>query len=107
MNSGDGAEFQFIVFLNTDGVRDRQNQRAARSYAGKRGHQKRRTRLVQDMNHFKISTPQDMTTAVAGSSTRQGRLANPTTDIDVNRLDPFDTLAVDALRLQELLRHRT
>jgi hypothetical protein len=102
------TDFHFVTVQNADEVRNRQIQRAARSYAGKRGHQKRTARLIQGMNHFRISTPQNMATRpAAGPSRLQERTTNPSVAIGISRLDPFDTLAVDARRLQELLSHRT
>jgi hypothetical protein len=56
------------------------------------------------MIHFRVSTPSVITT---GALTRQEELPNPTTDIGVNRVYPFDTLAIDAQKLQELLAYRT
>ena len=60
--------------------------------------------MIQNFSQFKVYT-QDMMAAAAPAT--QQRLPDPQAGIHVHRLDPFDTLAVDALKLQELLNHRT
>ena len=66
--------------------------------------------MIQSFSQFKVYTQDTMAAAAAAAAAApatQQRPPDPQAGIHVHRLDPFDTLAVDALKLQELLNHRT
>jgi len=63
--------------------------------------------MIQNFSQFKVYTQDTMAAAAAAAPATQQRPPDPQAGIHVHRLDPFDTLAVDALKLQELLNHRT
>jgi hypothetical protein len=74
--------------------------RTARSHAVKRALQKKRKKLVQQLDHFKNMTIHDGSIATLSTS------LNLSMTIDVQKLDPFESLPVNASKLQVLLGHR-
>jgi hypothetical protein len=92
--------FQFITFENAEDIKDPSKKRTARSYVIKRGLQKKRDKRFQQLDHFNnITFPEESRSNSAASP-------SPAVAIDVQKLDPFDTLPVDESKLQILLRHR-
>jgi len=93
-------EYQFITFQDPHTLRSRGTQRLIRSHGVRKSLQTRRKKLLQANENFR---------AVEFTQTQPspaGKLLSPrTSSIAINELDPFESLAVNSLRLQTLINH--
>jgi hypothetical protein len=63
---------------------------------------------MRDLENFKNTTPENMAAESSRSAARRQPRAvpDPLNTIGVEKLDPFESLAVDGQRLRALLSHR-
>jgi hypothetical protein len=93
------------VIENTNDIRDPAKKRLARSHGVKSGLKTKRSKLIENLDNFRIVNPGDDSKRrpsldVARQTPRLNAI------IGVEKLDPFDSLPVDATALQLLLHRR-
>jgi len=93
-------EYQFITFQDPHTLRSRGTQRLIRSHGVRKSLQTRRKKLVQANQNFRSFTFNQTQTSPVDKV-----LSPRTSSIAINELDPFESLAVNSLRLQALINH--
>jgi len=94
------SEYQFITFQDPHTLKSRGTQRLIRSHGVKRSLQARRKKLTQANENFlpvTFTRPQP--------EAADDVLSPRTSSIAIHELDPFESLAVNSLRLQALINH--
>ncbi|KAI0111295.1 hypothetical protein GGR51DRAFT_509619 [Nemania sp. FL0031] len=97
------GQFQFISIQAPNDGKDRVTRRLARSHAVKQALKNKRKLQQESRDNFRITTSQDTRGMLAGRRPRTGIMAMSFLSPSAGKLDPFETLAVDASRLQALL----
>src|ERR1700753_409473 len=94
-------EFRFITFQDPSVVRSRSIQGVIRAHGVKKSTEERRKKLSEGprgyhFRHFSIDRLQQASSK---------RTHNPKASINSQKLDPFQSLAIDSSRLQVLMRN--
>ncbi|KAL2831403.1 hypothetical protein BDW59DRAFT_140140 [Aspergillus cavernicola] len=88
------GQFQFISIQAPHDAKDQIQRRLARSHAVKHALQNKRRQQQKSRDNFRVTTVEDSPRKV---------VSRPRFSLSAGALDPFQTLAVDASRLQTLL----
>ncbi|KAJ8131521.1 hypothetical protein O1611_g2104 [Lasiodiplodia mahajangana] len=97
------GQFQFISIQAPGDGKDRITRRRARSHAVKQALKNKRKLQQESRDNFRVTTSQDRPGMSVGRRARTGIMAMSFLSPSAGKLDPFETLAVDASRLQALL----
>ncbi|KAF2790979.1 hypothetical protein K505DRAFT_377130 [Melanomma pulvis-pyrius CBS 109.77] len=97
------GRFHFISIQAPDEAKDQITRRLARSHAVKQALEKKRKLQQESKDNFHVTTSGDKPRRLVGKRTHTRTLVAPLFSLSAGALDPFQTLAVDSSRLQELL----
>jgi hypothetical protein len=95
-------QFQFITVKSLGETRDPASQRLVRSHALRQSLKAKRKRAEERQENFRFVVPQHPAKSLCQRQVRGAAEELPAT-IAGDRLDPFDSLAVDSSRLQTFL----